>query len=286
MKKLFVLLLMTFATNSFATGIGGGTSAPCDNDTLNKYSGTANVEINWEPNVIGLTWYDGDTQVAGPDSCVYDGTITVPPQPTKLGYTFKGWKVVGLPAGYTRLEYIETSGTQQIDTGIMSNGIGLKADVQIKLTDATPEERAIIGVKNNCNTYEIYFSSGGKYISAWRTSGQAVNVPVNYTTGVLYRIISEMTSNSITLDINGNQGTFSGTLSPMYTYEITLFRLCGKYAIYARLYSAKMWLNGSLVRDFIPAKNSSNVIGLYDMVSKTFFTNTGTGSFIAGPVVQ
>ena len=92
MKKILILLMIT-ATDSFASGISGGTTAPCDNDTLSKYTGTANIEINWEPNVIGLRWSNGAEQINGQSTCTYDGTITVPPQPTKLGYTFKGWKV-------------------------------------------------------------------------------------------------------------------------------------------------------------------------------------------------
>ena len=93
MKKLFLLFLCIFTTDSFASGISGGTTAPCDNETLAKYNGTANIEINWEPNVIGLRWSNGNEQINGQSTCTYDGTITVPPQPTKLGYTFKGWKV-------------------------------------------------------------------------------------------------------------------------------------------------------------------------------------------------
>ena len=93
MKKLFLLFLCIFTTDSFASGISGGTTAPCDSDTLSKYTGTANIEINWEPNVIGLRWSNGNEQINGQSTCTYDGTITVPPQPTKLGYTFKGWKV-------------------------------------------------------------------------------------------------------------------------------------------------------------------------------------------------
>ena len=93
MKKLFVLFLCLFATDSHSSGIGNVSSAPCDNATLDKYTGTANVEINWEPNTIGLKWFNGEEQVSGQNSCVYDGTITVPPQPTKPGYTFNGWKI-------------------------------------------------------------------------------------------------------------------------------------------------------------------------------------------------
>ena len=126
MKKILMFLFaLVFAIDSFATGISGA-SAPCDNATLSKYNGTADIEINWEPNTIGLKWFNGDQQIAGPTSCVYDSTLSVPPQPTKPGYTFNGWKVwkITVPDGYTQLEYLQSNNAdfQYIDMGYMPVG--------------------------------------------------------------------------------------------------------------------------------------------------------------------
>lgn len=88
-----------FTIPSFASGIdANATSAPCDNATLETYGGTANVEINWEPNTIQTRWYDGNTLIdttnTNADSCVYDDVLNVPPTPTnRTGYTFNGWTV-------------------------------------------------------------------------------------------------------------------------------------------------------------------------------------------------
>lgn len=50
------------------------------------------------------------------------------------------------------------------------------------------------------------------------------------------------------------------------------------------VYYCKIYDNGTLIRNFIPAKrNSDNVLGLYDIVNSKFYTNAGTGTFIAGP---
>ena len=125
MKKFFVALLMLLTIPAFATGVGStATSADCDNATLNTYSGTSNLSAGWQPNTIDLHWYadsDATTEMNVPtasQSCTYDGTLTPPATiPTKTGYTFKGWKVRGVPDGYTRLEYIQSSGTQYVNTG-------------------------------------------------------------------------------------------------------------------------------------------------------------------------
>lgn len=47
-----------------------------------------------------------------------------------------------------------------------------------------------------------------------------------------------------------------------------------------RAYSAKFWIGGQLVRDLVPCfRKSDNKPGMYDRVSKTFFTNAGSGEF-------
>ena len=45
-------------------------------------------------------------------------------------------------------------------------------------------------------------------------------------------------------------------------------------------YGMKIYDNNTLVRNFIPVlRNSDNKPGMYDRVTKTFFTNQGTGEF-------
>ena len=46
-----------------------------------------------------------------------------------------------------------------------------------------------------------------------------------------------------------------------------------------KIYSAKVTINGELVRDFLPALDTSNVPCLYDKISKKYFYNSGTGNF-------
>ena len=39
--------------------------------------------------------------------------------------------------------------------------------------------------------------------------------------------------------------------------------------------------NGTVLRDFVPCKSKDNVVGLYDLITNQFYTNQGTGNFIA-----
>ena len=98
MKKLFVLLLLFFTTDSFASGIASNTaSAPCTNNTLETYSGNSNLAADWQPNEIQLRWYNNNTLMdvqSAANTCTYDGALAVPQTaPTRTGYTFAGWTV-------------------------------------------------------------------------------------------------------------------------------------------------------------------------------------------------
>ena len=48
-------------------------------------------------------------------------------------------------------------------------------------------------------------------------------------------------------------------------------------------YYLQIYMDGVLVRDFVPCyRKSDDVIGMYDLVSNSFFTNAGSGAFEKG----
>ena len=113
MKKLLVCLFgLLFTVVAFATSIdSGATSADCDNATLGQYNGTANLEMDWQPNTINIRWYDGENQLTVQNvaqSCTYGGDLNLPTAPTKKGYTFDGWTID------------KTCGLKNVDPGIGS----------------------------------------------------------------------------------------------------------------------------------------------------------------------
>ena len=69
----------------------------CIESTLGTATGPANLEADWTANTINLEWYNEDTKLTVPttsNTCTYDGGITLPStNPTKTGYTFRGWQV-------------------------------------------------------------------------------------------------------------------------------------------------------------------------------------------------
>ena len=298
LSTIFVFVSVSFADPNIAAS---SNSATCKNSTLETYSGTSNLSANWNANTINLHWYADDTattELTGsgiPTSCVYDGALTPPPVasiPQKTGYTFAGWKVRGLPDEYTKLQYIQSSGTQYIDTGLKANK-NTKMTLVYKFPEYTTSMLGyIVGCRDGQNTNAFLVGSHDAKITS---SGKLFAQFDSVTPTVVKTKNIDLQKHTLTLSSAGfyvdNDLYISYSNSQNFTTSsnIVLFARysegsMAKGAI--AVYSFKMWDNGTLVRNLIPAKNSSNVIGMYDTVTKTFFTNAGSGSFIAGPVVQ
>ena len=300
MKKFFVALFMLLTIPTFATGVGSTAStADCNNATLNTYTGTSNLSAGWQPNTIDLHWYadsNATTEMnvaTASQSCTYDGTLTPPATiPTKTGYTFKGWTVRGVPDGYTRLEYIESSGTQYIDTGIKGT-LNTKVVLDFQIHNYN-SYGYILGGRTSQNTRAFLIgSNSGHFVNTTFPFAQFDTVAAHNVRQApnfdLNRHIYELSSDGFYID-GTLYTTYSNPVSFTTAENITLFGRynAGTFAYGAfKSYSLKIYENNNLIRNFIPAKhNSDNVVGMWDTVSKTFFTNAGTGSFIAGPVVQ
>ena len=291
MKKLCILFLSLLVSPTFATGISGA-NAPCDNATLNKYTGTANVEINWEPNTINLNWYDGDTKLTvanNSQTCVYDGTLTVPAQPTKPGYTFNGWKVIRVPGGFTELEYIKSTGTQWIDTGIVGN-LNTKIDIDFSIDHEQPTGNTIVfgnRTDNNVRAFYLATKMDSLLYAQFDSIERQKLVEPEYNVNQKY-------SSTVSKDgwyLNGVLcATYNGATTFITNGNILLFKLGGQDALSkggVSIYKSILYENNVIIQKLIPARrNSDGVVGMYDSITNQFFTNAGTGAFIAGPAVQ
>ena len=287
MKKFFVALLMLLTIPAFATGVSSGAStADCDNATLNTYTGTSNLSAGWQPNTIDLHWYNGDTEITSgvQTSCTYDGTLTPPATiPTKTGYTFKGWTVRDVPDGYTKLQYLQSSGAAYIDTQYTGN----QNTEIITKSLVTTTGRYVYGASTSSNARAItaYINANGN----WRMASSAIAVSNSsaYTMNKIHN--TKHNKNGVWVD--GVQiGSYTNITNFTTPYSLSVFggntgSPVGNSGV--RIYALSIKENDSLKRNFIPARrNSDDVVGMWDTVSKTFFTNSGTGSFIAGPVVS
>ena len=285
----FAILISIFSVSSFADNI---TTSPadCTQPTLATDTGTANLTAEWEANTIGISWYNDGQKITGDANaatqCTYDHTFSLPTQPTKTGYTFTGWTVkAAIPAEYTQLEYLQSTGTQYIDTSVVGRtGVSVEASFQLSNLD----NGSLFG---NRMTGSTRFWPAMWYSSKWNSTiaTDSYNRAPAIAANTMYTTYFVSNSSGWTFDVNGSR-ILSGTQTVDNTNNLWMFGTNNgalQYPFKGKAYWAKIWNNGTLVRKFIPVRrNSDNVLGMYDMVSGTFFTNAGTGTFTAGPEAQ
>ena len=193
---------------------------------------------------------------------------------------------VELPSGYRQLNYIESSGTQYIDTGFKHNQDS-RIVAQLQQPVAPSSQSWLISARNSSSSASraLVYDPSRK----WR-----VDYNASSTTGTKYP--EAESTDMIYFDFNKNVLTFNGesyqwdALTFQCNYNLVLFarNTAGTIDAFAsyRLYACKIYDNAVLVRDFIPCKNASNVAGLYDLINGQFYGSAGAEEFIAGDIVS
>lgn len=188
-----------------------------------------------------------------------------------------------LPRGYTELEYIQSSGTQYIDTGFKPNQ---DAKIVIDMAFLGSAGENVLGSRNSSSDATnrfgiITFGSSSKIGSFFgSTATQSISLDSS---------IHNYTLSKAGLSVDGVSYGGAYTASFSCTYPITLFAWNnGSNGIVknsSKIVDCKIFSGEVLVRNFIPCKDSSGVIGLYDTVNNQFYQNAGSGTFIAGPEI-
>lgn len=181
---------------------------------------------------------------------------------------------------YIPLEYIQSTGTQWLDTNYMP----VIGD-ELELRNVTTENMNGTVFSAGTGDYQLililfkeelhdvgyfkYFSTGGaeQFYEPFLTNG---NIKV-YNNSLYYNDTLKATSSSA-----GGVDT-----------SLKLFiRANGNNPLSMKLSRFIITNGGVTKRDFISVKRKSdNEICMYDKITETFFTNQGTGSFIAGPEI-
>lgn len=187
-----------------------------------------------------------------------------------------GYNPSGLPSGYKLLNYIQSSGTQYVDTEFKPN----------------QDTRVVIDMESVASHSDVpLFGARVAYkntaFSLWLRD---TKIQTDYNT-LATTITVESTLKRFIIDKNKNVTTADGvTVTQTATtfqsaYSAYLFGLnqagtlnsTGTVSI--KLYSCQIYDNGTLVRDYVPCTDPSGAYGLYDKVNAKFYGNAGSGSF-------
>lgn len=209
--------------------------------------------------------------------------------PTYLKYYLaKKSEEGGLPREYKQVEYIESTGTQYIDTGYIPDNInGYKIECEVCPTELANRYCILSGYNTN-NSISLEITAQDKArVYFYYGSGIALDKFFGTITSNKNTIIIEYLNGRFTRTVNGE--TSSETINLLGTANESMYMFVDRQLRYSifykplKMYKCKLYNNNYLIRDFVPCyRKSDNEVGLYDLVSNTFFTNSGTGEFIAG----
>ena len=187
----------------------------------------------------------------------------------------------GLPSEYKEVEYIESTGTQWIDTGVVPNN-NMKFNVDMQFNETSSMNQQIgCGIADDSQRILITLVNSNFGCAIGTYYDNIFNI-TNDTKRHLFSIDLKNSQCQIDDVIKTVNNTFVGS-----TLSFTLFaRHDGtsyRFQNVAKLYSSQIYENDQLIRDFIPCyRKSDGVIGLYDKAEGKFYTNHGSGTFLKG----
>ena len=189
------------------------------------------------------------------------------------------------------VEYLESTGTQYIDTGVKGKN-NLQYKTKINYTNLSTSASNGIGGE--------YLGNASAYIGMVRANGHftylfnntAVETTKTFYANTDYVIDSTMNNGSQIVKVNNetiSTGTLSGTFTS--TRNIFLYAVCSTNDaadVYGslKMYYCKIYDNDVLVRDFIPCIDENLTPFMFDKVQNTVYLNAGTGQFKVGPNVE
>lgn len=196
---------------------------------------------------------------------------------------------------YTELTYIQSTGTQWIETGI-SGASDVKIILSAQMVSSYSNYNTIFGCKSSNNIrYQVALNN--ETSPYFYFNNMSTNKAGNLSKPIWGRNFE------LTFDINGLNMKFTDgenlIINMDSTYKqpfnnntsIPLWRRNGSgwssepQASIMKIYYCKIYKNNVLVRDFIPVKHINGTICLYEKLSNTYYYNAGTGNFLSGEEV-
>lgn len=204
---------------------------------------------------------------------------------------------------YQGVEYIETNGTQYINTGYKAKTT-TKVDLDIQFIEndytyisnlnsdiigddiSTANDTFSINIGELQSQYnELYFWADKTSPSGADVYKKAYDTITTRTHLIMGQGKATFQGDTITIATKTGNNTATMLLLAYYNSDESVIKKFNRYN--TKIYSFKIYEGNNLVKDFVPCyRRSDNVIGLYDQVNKQFYENAGTGVFTKGKITS
>lgn len=194
----------------------------------------------------------------------------------------------GVPIEYIRIEYLQSSGTQYIDTGVAINYATQKIEQRATVQYTTSNtNRELMG----SNGYGFWGKSADNKLES--VTGSSVQITESALVKNTVSLITDPNNNNqVTFIVNSHRYDASASTLANNDYACYVFALGGRSGVAAsffckaKVYEYTIILDNVVVSHLIPVKRRSDgVLGMYDTVTNSFKVNAGTGTFTAGNAI-
>lgn len=173
--------------------------------------------------------------------------------------------VSDLPAGYRRVDYIQLTGDQIVDTGIICNQ---NTKIRLALTRERSTQHYLYGVSSSDNTASVTAYLGG----SWRYGNKAVTKTLAANKDMIYSAVVD--SSQVTL--TGSASTIS-SVNEFETIGTLLIGTCrsaggtvGEPQFVGKIFFFAMYQGDEQVQHLVPVTDGT-IYRFWDTVSETFF---------------
>jgi len=234
-----------------------------------------------EANVGGIVGYN-------------DGTVSIVKGTLGNSGDVIGGADVELPEGFQGLQYIQTTGSQYINTGIIpTNSTGMQ--IVISSQDVTTDlvyigQRKKVGDNNNYRTWigvtetKVYYGWNGLLNYNTALTQRRISLNSQYTLSMNFLNSRECVFQGEVL--SSSLDTYSGTTYPIYigtgNDNGTPYSENGKYSS-IKIYSVKISEGSVIKHNYVPCKKTDGTVGLYDVIGRAFYASNTSTAFVAGP---
>ena len=205
-----------------------------------------------------------------------------------------------LPEEYQELDYLESTGTQYIDTKFKENSPSAGYYAKYQNSADHRGDDAVMGVlsPNRCLTTSLRSAA-----TCWKESGvgsDGSQLVAVVSTDIVESYLNYLNSQKRRIDVNEQTKMIGDISSVTSINNKSCYIFATNYGSPygnvngVRIFNAKITLNDKVVRNFIPCRALRQVenvegticnegtLGMYDIVEGKFYTNKGSGEFLPG----
>lgn len=180
------------------------------------------------------------------------------------------------------VEYLSSNAVEYINTGIATKA-GIRIEVTLSINELN-YNHALLGNHYNPLPCSLLITTQNKFQAV--IAGNVITSSKIAELNTIYKIVFYIGSQNQYVMINNEKIIESAYSISSTASNILLFKRnsSSENGCKIKIYTCKIYDNGTLVRKFIPVLNKSNIPCFYNTTTSSYFTNQGSGTFGYGNV--